>query len=215
LLAIGDAVVVNLGHTICLKYRVIRCCCRCALDRGQATLLEGFMALPEFVSNAEFVGVSLSRDRRRSRRKSGLSDLPDVPCHPMLLPLRARSRASHAPTGDVWRCQNCVDRQILWERGLSRDRRRSRRKPGLSDTASSDVAAAVRQIAGKPRSYKVIQRRQVSSKAKKPVGVSLLAIADFQSSCHVQVRRQCSGGKRISYAGLCSRHRRRVSGGIR
>jgi len=130
LLAIGDAVVVNLGHAICLMYRVIRCCCRCAPDRGQATLLQGMCGVARICVERRICGSELARDRRRSRRKPGLCDLPDAPCHPILLPLRARSRASHAPTRDLWRCQNLCRTQNLWERGLSRDRRRSRRKPG-------------------------------------------------------------------------------------
>gem|GEM_PF-5121709 len=51
-------------------------------------------------------GSELARDRRRSRLEPGLRGLPDAPRHPILLPLRARSRASHAPTRDSWRCQN-------------------------------------------------------------------------------------------------------------
>ena len=105
--AIGDAVVVNRGHAVCLMYRVIRFCCRCAPDRGQATLLQGICGVARIVSTGKSCGErGLSRDRRRSRRKPGLRALPDTPRHPMLLPLRARSRASHAPTKDLWRCQN-------------------------------------------------------------------------------------------------------------
>jgi len=47
----------------------------------------------------------LSRDRRRSRRGTCACGLPDAPHRPILLPLRARSRASHAPTRDLWRCE--------------------------------------------------------------------------------------------------------------
>ncbi|SEJ29352.1 hypothetical protein SAMN03159495_2747 [Pseudomonas sp. NFR16] len=46
--AIGDAVVVNPGYAVCLMRRVIRFCCRCAPDRGQATLLQGIRGVVRF-----------------------------------------------------------------------------------------------------------------------------------------------------------------------
>jgi len=112
LLAIGDAVVVHLGHAICLKYRVIRCCCRCAPDRGQATLLQGMCGVARICVERRICGSELARDRRRSRRKPRSYDLPEVPRHPMLLPLRARSRASHAPRGIYGVARICVERRI-------------------------------------------------------------------------------------------------------
>ena len=130
--AIGDAVVVTSGYAICLMHRVIRCCCRCAPDRGQATLLQGMCGVVRFCVERRICGSELARDRRRSRRKPGLSDLPDAPRHPILLPLRARSRASHAPTRIYGVAGFCVERRICGSE-LARDRRRSRRKPGLGD----------------------------------------------------------------------------------
>jgi len=107
LLSIGDAVVVNPGYAVCLMRRVIRFCCRCAPDRGQATLLQGICGVARICVKALPVGQlaredvtqnlwerGLSRDRRRSRRESGLCGLPDAPRYPILLPLRARSHCS-------------------------------------------------------------------------------------------------------------------------
>jgi len=120
----------------------------------------------------------LSRDRRRSRRKPEPCDLPGESRHPILLPLRARSRASHAPTRDCGGVK-------LWERGLSRDRRRSRRRtwpcglPGepshpilLPLRARSRASALLQGIHGIARFC--VQRRFVEA--------SLLAKADSQSS---------------------------------
>ena len=107
LLAIGDAVVVNRGCAVCLVNRVIRFCCRFAPDRGQATLLQGICSVARICVERRTCGSELARDRRRSRREPGPCGLPDVPRHPILLPLRARSRASHAPTRDLLALRSC------------------------------------------------------------------------------------------------------------
>jgi len=100
-------------YAVCLVNRVIPFCCRCAPDRGQATLLQGICGVARFLYQTQNLweiagkraptrdcGVvklwerGLSRDRRRSRRRTGPCGLPGESRHPILLPLRARSRAS-------------------------------------------------------------------------------------------------------------------------
>ncbi|WP_342653115.1 hypothetical protein [Pseudomonas sp. F3-2] len=167
--AIGDAVVVSPGYAICLMYCVIRFCCRFAPDRGQATLLQGFMALPGFVSSAELVGASLlaigdsvvvnlghaiclkyrvirfccrcAPDRGQATLLQGFMALPEF--------------VSNGKTCGSVACPAIGDAVVV--------------NPGYAVCPMHRVirsAAAARQIAGKPRSYKVMRRRRVSSQAK-------------------------------------------------
>jgi hypothetical protein len=62
LLSIGDAVVVNPGYAVCLMRRVIRFCCRCAPDRGQATLLQGICGVARICVKALPVGQLARED---------------------------------------------------------------------------------------------------------------------------------------------------------
>ncbi len=152
--AIGDAVVVKPAHAVCLMYRVVRFCCRCAPDREQATLLQGICGV------AKLWERGLSRDRRRSRRKTCACGLSDAPHHPILLPLRARSRDKPRSYKGFVALRSFVSSaefigenmlanltHYLWERGLSRDRRRSRRKTcacGLSDAPRHPILLPLR-----------------------------------------------------------------------
>ncbi|SEI58454.1 hypothetical protein SAMN03159495_0924 [Pseudomonas sp. NFR16] len=85
-----------LRHPILLPLR--------ASSRGKPRSYRGFVALPG-LCRAQICGSGLARrlvhyqqerglsgDRRRSRRKTWAGGLPDIPRHPILLPLRANSR---------------------------------------------------------------------------------------------------------------------------
>jgi len=90
-----------------LKQRMHRFYCRCAADRGQASLLRppgrsGIAARTNRVSGpgfcAERVGVRLADEGLRSEPETGHWVEPETTHAPVLLPLRGRSRASLAPT---------------------------------------------------------------------------------------------------------------------
>ena len=97
-------------------YRVLRFCCRFPADRQQAGLLrpaariksdarrwnDQFCSRPENPPRSRFcpegVGVRLADDGLRSGPKPMHLGASDRSCSQVLLPLRARSRASDAPT---------------------------------------------------------------------------------------------------------------------
>jgi len=90
-----------------LKQRMHRFYCRCAADRGQASLLRpsGRSAIAARTNKvtgpgfcAERVGVRLADDGLRSGPKTCHWVEPETTHAPVLLPLRGRSRASLAPT---------------------------------------------------------------------------------------------------------------------
>ena|GEM_PF-3006003 len=89
--------------------RVIRFCCRCAPDRGHAPTKD-LWRRQNLCRTQNLWERGLSRDRRRSRREPGLCGLPDAPRHPILLPLRARSRASALLQGIRGVARFCVER---------------------------------------------------------------------------------------------------------
>ncbi|WP_285423032.1 hypothetical protein, partial [Pseudomonas sp. efr-133-TYG-103a] len=76
-------------------------------------------------------------------------------------------------------------RHHLWERGLSRERRRSRRKTyacGLPGESRHPMLLPLRaRSRGKPRSYKGFVALPEPVSSAEPVGASLLAKADSQS----------------------------------
>jgi hypothetical protein len=101
----GCAAAPNPATGLSLKQRMHRFCCRCAADRGQATLLRpagrsataarsNKISAPSFC--AKRVGVRLADDGLRSGPETCHWVEPETTHAPVLLPLRARSPTTSA-----------------------------------------------------------------------------------------------------------------------